>query len=367
MEFKFDEFVLNNLEAAGVIGGYVSISIIGFAIISFIAKKKYHKTTSNFGPRWSHPIIGSLLGAVPGCGATIVISSLYKNRKISFGGLFATFISTLGEGSFVLLGASDEANVLANLEAYLTITVFGFLAGVFFGYLIDFFGFKSEFIDDQKELIVEKSSKEDQYTFTGKFIEELGFYLILTIAILLAPSSIMALWGGGIEYISEIIYWIYICFTVICIIYYMSKLFHKQLNTSCDNTIKSTTLHAVKDVAMVVTFVFFGLFVANYIIDELVGEDKFKLWMTSSTYVVVLIAALIGLMPGCGGMIVVAVAYIDIPDFPIAALIAAAIATSGDGIFPLLAENRKDGLIVTGFGLIVAIFVGYLSLFLGFN
>ena len=37
MEFKFDEFVLNNLEAAGVIGGYVSISIIGFAIISFIA------------------------------------------------------------------------------------------------------------------------------------------------------------------------------------------------------------------------------------------------------------------------------------------------------------------------------------------
>ena len=146
----------------------------------------------------------------------------------------------------------------------------------------------------------------------------------MIIAYYFFPSSIMALWGGGIESISEIIYLIYICFTVICIIYYMSKLFHKQLNTSCDNTIKSTTLHAVKDVAMVVTFVFFGLFVAvNYIIDELVGEDKFKLWMTSSTYVVVLIAALIGLMPGCGGMIVVAVAYIDIPDFPIAALMAA--------------------------------------------
>lgn len=367
MEFKFDEFVLNNLEAAGVIGGYVSISIIGFAIINFIAKKKYHKTSSNFGPRWSHPIIGSLFGAIPGCGATIVVSSLYKNRKISFGGLFATFISTLGEGSFVLLGASDEANVLGNLEAYLTITVFGLLAGVFFGYLIDFFRFKSKFIDDQKKLIVEKSSKEDQYTFIGKFIEELGFYLIITIAIFLAPSSIMALWGGEIEYISEIIYWIYVGLTVICIIYYMSKLLYKQLNISCDNTIKSTTVHAVKDVAMVVTFVFLGLFVANYIIDELVGEDKFNSWMNSSTYVVVLIAALIGLMPGCGGMIVVAVAYIDIPDFPIAALIAAAIATSGDGIFPLLAENRKDGLIITGLGLIAAIFVGYLSLFLGFN
>ena len=361
------EFILNNLEAAGVIGGYVSISIIGFALISYIAKKKYNKKTSKFGPRWSHPIIGSLLGAIPGCGATIVVSSLYKNRKISFGGLFATFISTLGEGSFVLLGASDEANVLANIEAYLTITLFGLIAGAFFGYLIDFFGFKSDFIDEQKELIFEQSSKENQYTFIGKFIEELGFYLIMIIAIFLAPSSIIALWGDEIEYISEIINSIYVSLTVICIIYYISKLFYKQHNISCENNLKSTSLHAVKDVAMVVTFVFLGLIIANYIIDEMVGEEKFTSWMNSSTYVVVLISALIGLMPGCGGMIVVAVAYIDIPDFPISALIAAAIATSGDGIFPLLAENRKDGLIVTGLGLIVAIFVGYISLFLGFN
>ena len=79
-----------------------------------------------------------------------------------------------------------------------------------------------------------------------------------------------------------------------------------------------------------------------------------------------LLAALIGLTPGCGGMIAVAVAYIIIPDFPMAALIAAAIATSGDGIFPLLAENRKDGLIVSVLGLVVALVVGYIALALGF-
>ena len=367
MEFKFGEFFLNNLEAAGAIGGYVSISIIGFAIFSYIAKKKFNKPTSKFGPRWFHPIVGSLFGSIPGCGATIVASSLYKNGKISFGGLFATFISTLGEGSFVLLGASDEAKVEANLEAYLIITVFGFITGIVFGYLVDFASFRHDFTHEQRELIVEQSSTKDQYYFIEKFIDELGFYLIMTISIFLAPSSLMALWGGEIEYISDIIYFIYVSLSIICIIYYLYKLFYKQLNISCDDSIKSTTYHAVKDVAMVVTFVFLGLFIANYIIDELVGEDKFKSWMNSSTYVVVLISALIGLMPGCGGMIVVAVTYMSIPDFPIAALIAAAIATSGDGIFPLLAENKKDGLIITGLGLIVAIFVGYLSLFLGFN
>ena len=124
MEFDFWSFTLDNLEAAGAIAGYVSISIIGFALISFIIKKSYGRETRQIGPKWTHPIVGSLLGVIPGCGATIVVSSFYKNRKISFGGLFAAFISTLGEGSFVLLGASSEADVVGNLNAYLTITIF---------------------------------------------------------------------------------------------------------------------------------------------------------------------------------------------------------------------------------------------------
>ena len=65
-------------------------------------------------------------------------------------------------------------------------------------------------------------------------------------------------------------------------------------------------------------------------------------------------------------MIAVAVAFITIPNFPIAALIAAGIATSGDGIFPLLAENKKDGLVVSGVGLIIALAVGYIALVIGF-
>ena len=43
-----------------------------------------------------------------------------------------------------------------------------------------------------------------------------------------------------------------------------------------------------------------------------------------------------------------------------------AISTSGDGIFPLLAKNRKDGFIVSGVGLFIALVVGYIALFLGF-
>lgn len=371
------DFILDNLEAAGVIGGYVAISIIGFALITYATRKR-HSLANQIGPRSIHPIIGSLLGAVPGCGATIVVSSLYKNRKISFGGLFATFISTLGEGSFVLLGVSDEADVLGNLEAYFVVTVFGVVAGTAFGYLADAVGLRinGENIPEQPK--ADHPSLAKQNSLPGFFIEKVGFYAIIAMAIFLAPGSIMAFWNKGIADFSESAtwvsfanastYWVSVTLTLTCILYYLvDRAIYKHHQCHCnENDVKSTLLHAILDVAEVVTFVFIGLVVANYVIDELVGAETFDAWMKSRPFVVVLLAALIGATPGCGGMIAVAVAFIDIPDFPLAALIAAAIATSGDGIFPLLAENKKDGLIVSGAGLVVALFVGYVALVLGF-
>ena len=139
MDFNLWEFILDNLEAAGVIGGYVSISIIVVGLITFASRDKI-RNSAQIGPKWTQPIIGALLGVIPGCGGTIVASSMYKNNQLSFGGLFAAFITTLGEGSFVLLGASEEASVAANLEAFVIVNIVGFIVGVIMGYVVDGFG-----------------------------------------------------------------------------------------------------------------------------------------------------------------------------------------------------------------------------------
>ena len=186
-------------------------------------------------------------------------------------------------------------------------------------------------------------------------------------AIFLAPGSIMALWGGEIDIISGLTYWFSIGLTVICIVYHLvSRLINYHHCSSDNNTLKMMAIHAILDVAMVVTYVFIGLFFANYVIDVIVGPTTFDSWMTASAHIVILLSALIGVTPGCGGMIAVTVAFITIPNFPMSALIAAAIATSGDGIFPLLAENRKEGLYVSIIGLFIALVVGYTALWLGF-
>ncbi len=371
MEFSFSSFVIDNLNAAGTIGGYVAISIIGFACISFFIKKKYDKKSNNIGPEWAHPIIGSFFGCIPGCGATIVIASLYKNKQISFGGLFAAFISTLGEGSFVLLGVSDEAEgVIGNLESYLIITVFGFITGFLCGYVLDFFGlkFNSKIIEETKS-----TSK----TWNSNSIENFSFYVIIILSIILMPSSIMAFWGGEIDLTIvlnrdlslDIIYLASIFLTLTCLIYYILTSFvYKRHGCHCDHdNLKSVLSHAILDVSMVVSYVLIGLLVSNYFIDIIIGEDTFNQWMQSSVVLlIILFSGLIGVMPGCGGMIVVASAFLTVDNFPLSALITASIATSGDGIFPLLANNKKDGFLVSLFGLIIALMVGYLSYVLGF-
>ena len=367
MEFKIWSFILDNLQAAGAIGGYVSLSIIGFALISFATKKNHGKLVSQIGPKWTHPVIGSLLGSIPGCGATIVVASLYKNNKISFGGLFATFISTLGEGSFVLLGASSEANVVGNLKAYAIITIFGLISGIILGYLSDLFGFRACSVNNQSNQNNNQVLQIKHNILASRIFENVGLYAILAMAIFLAPGSIIALWGGAIDAISSLTFWVSVVLTLTCIIFYLVSRFISKKYDCYGNSVdlKSTIFHSITDVAMVVTYVFIGLIFANYIIDVIVGPDRFYAWMKSSVYLVILLSALIGVIPGCGGMIAVVVAFITIPNFPIAALIAAAIATSGDGIFPLLAENKKDGFIVSGFGLLVAILLGYMALAIG--
>lgn len=301
MDFNLWVFILENFEAAGVIGGYVSISIIGVALITFAARDKI-KGEGHIGPKWAQPLIGALLGVIPGCGGTIVASSMYKNNKLTFGGLFAAFITTLGEGSFVLLGASDEADVAANLTAFAIVNVVGFIVGTILGYAVDAIGFRIN-ADTMTNKLTEEDREHSQIVnkVAHNFIEKFGFYIILAMAVFLAPGSIMALWGGGIDAIADLTVWVAIALTVVSAIYYfVYKFIHKGHDCSYKDNIKSTLLHSVFDITMVVTYVFIGLFVANFIIDVVVGAEAFDAWMTSSTVLVVLISALIGATPGCG-------------------------------------------------------------------
>ncbi|GEK90717.1 putative manganese transporter [Alkalibacterium kapii] len=365
MDFNIWRFILDTLEAAGVIGGYVSISIISVSLITYASRGKL-SGNKLIGSSGFHPIIGALLGLIPGCGATIVVSSMYKNNKISFGGLLAAFIATLGEGSFVLLGASDEASVSANLQAFLIVNLVGASVAVLSGYLVDSLGISIPVREVSENVMQHGHHKSGALSLSQIIVDYIGFYLILAFSAFMLPGSLMALWGGNLSGYDSLFDRSAILITIISIIYYLFyKFTYIEHDCSHDNGFRASLEHAVSDISTVIVYVFAGLLIANYTIDILVGPATFDAWMASSAFVVVAVAGIIGATPGCGGMISVAVAYLAIPNFPIAALITAGIATSGDGIFPLLVSNRKAALVITALGLVVSLMVGYGALAIG--
>ena len=139
--------------------------------------------------------------------------------------MFAAFISTLGEGSFVLLGASNESDVAANLKAYAIIAIFGFIAGilipVFYDDVLNFTGsFSNKDQNNFKYKENVKKSNNDEINQKDHVLQIIGFYVIMLMVIFLAPGSVMAFWGGGIEVISELTLYVSIALTISCILYY---------------------------------------------------------------------------------------------------------------------------------------------------
>lgn len=75
------------------------------------------------------PIIGAILGIMPGCGGSIILIPLYVKNKVSFGALVATLISSMGDSAFILIST--------DIKSYIGVSLVSFITGVVCGYLFD--------------------------------------------------------------------------------------------------------------------------------------------------------------------------------------------------------------------------------------
>ncbi|MBE7020732.1 MAG: hypothetical protein E7411_04785 [Ruminococcaceae bacterium] len=79
------------------------------------------------------PLYGSILGAVPQCGFSVIASDLYAKRALSLGTLIAIFISTSDEAVPILLANPHKAHLVIN------VILIKIIIGTLFGLLIDLF------------------------------------------------------------------------------------------------------------------------------------------------------------------------------------------------------------------------------------
>ena len=110
-----------------------------YTIMEYIEHKTNKKTekiiknSGRFGP-----IIGSILGAFPQCGFSVMASNLFFTGIISMGTLIAIFLSTSDEMLPVML-----SNGIA-IERVIKIVLLKVLIGMLFGFIIDLFVLKKK-------------------------------------------------------------------------------------------------------------------------------------------------------------------------------------------------------------------------------
>ena len=391
----FEVIVVSMRDAFLAVTVFVAAMVLLFSWLQYITAGKFvDKIRANTG--WQ-PVIGALMGITPGCGGAIVMMPMYARGYVTYGTVIATLIATLGDSAFVLIGAAvTDSSFIAPVIAVHLISL---VIGICWGYLVDgmeitpsnpFGKFGTIFENNSLRPLPESKNEDAKEVFEDLGREDesgWGYFLLhqgytvwwIVTALGLIFAVLLLVWSAqDADFILEIDYnpltlhgfitWIGLIGTSLSIILYIS-----QKNWIGDDTeasigdklysMRETMIHSASETAFVTFWV-----MSAYLIFEFSmlfsGMTDADLALYGDGIIAVILAATIGLIPGCGPQIIAITAYTkDIISFP--ALAANAISQDGDALFPLLVRHRAASLWATVHTTIPAIIVGIILMFFG--
>lgn len=363
------------------IASWITISLLVFEIFNFLFRNRF----SNFllNSKKIQPLIGAIMGIIPGCGATLFLIPLYNKRKITIGTLTASFVSTFGDAAFLILSI--------NPIVFLWISFFSLILGIITGYIIDLtpMGRKWESyisknskelnFEEMQEATIEKKEKENLPKFLYFLDRWFMPFVIFSLILSVFPMAIIKIsvppdtWGIGIQRYDGFSKSIGFVGVFMSLSYYFSrKLFmYKYVHFDDRNHFhkineKMNIHHLVHDVFVNILFMISWIFVGAFIFEIFnyyFASELEEFFSIGSGMLAVVIGVFVGVIPGCGPQIVFANLFGGgAVQFP--ALVANSISQDGDGGFPLIAKDWKSFLVVKIYNILVGIFIGGLLVLL---
>ena len=173
-----------------------SLNLLPFLFIAFIIieliEHKFSKKTQKLITKSGKfgPLVGSLLGAVPQCGFSVIATNLYVTRIVSLGTLISIYLATSDEMIPILLSHN------VGIKTILTILGIKVGIGMFCGFVIDFILRKNEQADfklcEEEHCECHESLLKSSLIHTLKtFIFILIITFILNLLFEYVPSSII--------------------------------------------------------------------------------------------------------------------------------------------------------------------------------
>tara|TARA_B100002052_G_scaffold292589_1_gene314393 strand:+ start:941 stop:2134 length:1194 start_codon:yes stop_codon:yes gene_type:complete len=341
------------------------------------------------------PIIGALMGLTPGCGGAIVMMPLYARGYVSYGTVVATLIATLGDSAFVLIGGA-----IANPELIgpvLLVHLISFFVGVVWGLGIDFlritpssplgrFGPEIEEeitqnISDEKYDVRDELPREEPDGFSYRIVHQ-GYLIWWTVTLVGLVFAILLLYWGAIDggpsldlddgglnldptTMGGFISWVGLLGTLLSVAIFLGQrsIFGDDTEASIGDKLdsfKETTIHAASETSFVTFWVLIAYFVFEFSM-LFGGIDESSLVAYGAGVGAILVAALVGVIPGCGPQIIIMTSYVEgILGFP--GLVSNAISQDGDALFPLLVRHRAASLWATLHTALPAVITGLILL-----
>ncbi len=292
-------------------------------------------------------MLSALLGSVPGCMGGFASVSMYSHGMISFGALVAMMIASSGDEAFVMLAMFPKQS----LWVFLVLFVIAVAAGLTVDLFQSGHAVTCHSMQVHHEDLGRVHEHETRHFGWKRIILLMGVVLFVTALLL----GILEDAGADDEAVFRLLSeeWMYWLFSV------MSFALVVVLCLAKDHFVEEHLWHHIvcRHFPGILAWTAGTVLVVGFLMQNI----DISIWMSDNTALMVLLAALIGLIPESGPHLVF-VTMFAAGVVPMPVLLASCASQDGHASLPLLAESRSSWLKAKLVNVLVALIVGYVSL-----
>lgn len=371
---------------------FVAVMVLLFSWLQYVTAGKFVDWIRQ--NQRIQPLIGAIMGLTPGCGGAIIVMPMYTRGYVTYGTVIATLIATLGDAAFVLIGAVFQD--ISFLAPVIAVHLTSFTVAVIWGFAVDRLSVtpssplgilwpnsnsnspssQASLVLEEEGEIIREMPREAPDGFGYRVLHQgyRAWWIVTAVGFCLA--ILLLIWyAQDPEYSPELVWdlttrdgivtWVGFVGTLLSIILYVSSKNFIRDDTEATigdklNSFDETLVHAASETAFVTFWVLMAYLVFEFGM-ILSGLSETDLSDHGAGVGAVMIAAVVGLIPGCGPQIIAISAYVEgMISFP--ALAANAISQDGDALFPLLVRHKVASIWATIHTTMPAILVGLIFL-----
>jgi hypothetical protein len=326
------------LTNALLITGFVAIIMLVIEYLNVVSQGAWQERLARH--LFGQYLLATFLGVTPGCLGAFAVVAMYAHRRMTLGSVVAAMIATSGDESFVMFAMIPRTAVLLNGILFVLGLLSGFLTDRLAGpRLTQFLSCSEDFqlheqdycrcFDGRQIVLQWKRCSAARGTMTFSLL----VFLVLVAAGQVGPEhwnwvrgTLLAASGAGL-------------FIVV-----------------------SVPEHVVREH---VPRIFFWTFGALWLMDLIVHQWQVGEIIQRSSWIVLVLAALIGLVPESGPHLIFVTLFAQ-NLVPLSTLLTSSIVQDGHGMLPMLAHSRRTFLLIKLIALLIGLAVGSALMALGY-